>query len=520
MTNKQTKIKGAWFIPAFLFFSLILFLFPACPQPNGGNPGTGPEPPAAPAMPLVSPGNGKLILSWAAVPGADSYEVFCGKTDPGAEDIPKQTVNVPAAEISGLENGMPYYVRLRAKNSAGLSGFSPAATGTPSARLPSPSVIRGDRELAIGWAAEDEVNYEVWYGETNNAGAAGKWAGTITRSGITAGTTITGLNNGTSYYVWIKTASGEGADGFGTGTAGTPEPRVSISGDFVYVPGGTVTGSGAYAFTLTVPTDPPGYNGAGTTSTRKGVFVEGRAVTIDSFAMAKYETTQDLWFTVQDWALGHEYQFQNKKNNAPADAAKNLPVAGISWRDAVVWCNAYSEKTEREPVYRDKSGNVLKDARDAAACDGAVMDKTRSGYRLPAEAEREFAARGGDPGQRDWMFMYAGSDTADEVAWHHGNSAYQIKAAGGKKPNRLDIRDLSGNVQEWCWDWMYYAADVTAATPVDGAAYSGTSPLANQKAFNGGGVGSNVTLSCVTYRWGYTPDYTDNYVGFRVVRAP
>jgi formylglycine-generating enzyme required for sulfatase activity len=148
------------------------------------------------------------------------------------------------------------------------------------------------------------------------------------------------------------------------------------------------------------------------------------------------------------------------------------------------------------------------------------MDKTQNGYRLPTEAEREFAARGGDPGLADWMFMYAGSNTADEVAWYHGNSPYQIKPSGGKSPNRLDIYDLSGNAQEWCWDWMNYAADVPAGTPVDGAAYSAAAPLANQKAFNGGGAGSNVTMSCVTYRWGFTPDYRDNYLGFRVVYTP
>jgi formylglycine-generating enzyme required for sulfatase activity len=118
------------------------------------------------------------------------------------------------------------------------------------------------------------------------------------------------------------------------------------------------------------------------------------------------------------------------------------------------------------------------------------------------------------------MFMYAGSDTADDVAWHHGNSAYQTNTVGGKNPNRLGIYDLSGNVQEWGWDWMHYAVDVTAETPANGAAYSGTAPFADQKPFNGGGVGANVTMSCVAYRWGFTPDYRDNYVGFRVVCKP
>jgi formylglycine-generating enzyme required for sulfatase activity len=91
---------------------------------------------------------------------------------------------------------------------------------------------------------------------------------------------------------------------------------------------------------------------------------------------------------------------------------------------------------------------------------------------------------------------------------------------GGKNPNRLGLYDLSGNVQEWCWDWMHYTVDIGAETPADGAAYRGTAPFANQKAFGGGGVGSNPAMSCVSYRWGYSPDYTNPYVGFRVVRTP
>ncbi|MDR1100180.1 MAG: SUMF1/EgtB/PvdO family nonheme iron enzyme [Treponema sp.] len=508
------------FISALLLFSLVIFLFPACPQPGGENTETGPEAPAAPATPELRPGNRRLVLNWPAVPGADSYEVFCGET--GAEDTPAQTVNVPAADIPGLENGTSYYVRLRAKNSAGPSGFSPAVMGTPSVRLPAPSLVRGDNELSVGWAAEEGVEYEIWY-RNGGSGSAVKWDGGISRSGISAGTTISGLANGLSCSVWIKIAGDETAAG--VETTGTPEaPPVSPGGDFVYVPAGTITGSGDYAFSVTVPTDPPGYTGAGAATVRKGVFVEGRTVAIPSFVMAKYETTQELWFTVQDWALEKGYQFQNKKNNAPTEDNKNKPVSGVSWRDAIVWCNAYSEMVEGlEPVYYypADSGNVLKDSRNAAACDGAVMDKNKSGFRLPTEAEREFAARGGNPGLADWMYKYAGSNNADEVAWHHGNSAYQTKVVGSaKKANRLGIFDLSGNVQEWCWDWMNYAADITASTPPDGAAYSGGAPLVNQKAFNGGGVGSNITYSCVTHRWGYAPDYKDSYVGFRVVRTP
>jgi formylglycine-generating enzyme required for sulfatase activity len=166
-------------------------------------------------------------------------------------------------------------------------------------------------------------------------------------------------------------------------------------------------------------------------------------------------------------------------------------------------------------VYYSSGNAVLRNSRNSAACDGAVMDRSKNGFRLPTEAEREFAARGGDPGKDEWMFTYSGSDNADDVAWHHDNSPYQIREAGTKKPNRLGIFDLSGNVQEWGWDWMNYNIELTQFTPRDGESYSSRF---NQKPIAGGGVGSNLTMSCVADRWGFNTSYTDPYVGFRLVR--
>ena len=301
--------------------------------------------------------------------------------------------------------------------------------------------------------------------------------------------------------------------GSGGGGYTPPAPTPVDPAALVYVPGGTVTGSDSYQMTVTVPND-PAYDFPGQTSTHKGVFVAGRTLTVASFFMAKYETTRQLWYEVQSWAAARGYTFQNPIGGA--GSSPNIPVTGISWRDAVAWCNAYSEKAGLEPVYR-YGGNVIKDSTNAnaASCDGAVMDKTKSGYRLPTEAEREYAARGGDPGKADWMYLYAGSNDPDAVAWHYGNSANQLRDVGGKSPNRLGIYDLSGNAQEWGWDWMHYARDVTGTTPLDGAAYSAQF---NQKPMAGGSVGANVTYSCVAYRWGFTPDNLLGYVGFRVVR--
>ena len=393
------------------------------------------------------------------------------------------------------------------------SGDQPQDGGqeeTSALQVPAPSVIRGDGELSIGWPAEAGIAYQVLYGTTNNSVAADQWNGTI--SGSVAGTTITGLSNGTTYYVWIRAQDAEETKESSQAAAGTPEAPPSGIQGFVYVSGGTVAGNEAYAMTVTVPTNPSGYYGAGKTFNKKGIFVEGRTVELDSFFMAKYETTRQLWYEVQTWAKASNYSFQNETSE-PAEDDKNKPVSGISWRDAIVWCNAYSEKSSLQPVYYS-DGSALKDSQNTG-CDSAVMDKSKNGFRLPTEAEREFAARGGDPGKADWMFLFAGSNNADDVAWHHGNSQFTVNNVGVKNPNRLGIHDLSGNVQEWGWDWMNYSVDVTPQTPPDGWPYSS---LFSQKPMAGGGVGSNITYSCVADRWGYATNYTNLYVGFRLVR--
>ncbi|MCL2175165.1 MAG: formylglycine-generating enzyme family protein [Treponema sp.] len=396
-------------------------------------------------------------------------------------------------------------------------------TETPPEHIPETktlalSAIRGDRELSVGWTAIAGVEYEVWYGTENNIENAIKWNGTITLSSLTinstcavAGTVINNLDNAKTYYVWIKTGNK-----FSDVITEAPEssPEVILE-NFAYVTGGTVTGSHNYSMQITVPSDSI-YMNAGKTLVKQGVFVEGRKITLDSFFMAKYETTRQLWHTIQVWAEANGYSFQNKIN-APSESNKNLPISNINWRDAIVWCNAYSEMAELEPVYYHNE-TIIRDSRNvnSSACDNAVMNKNKNGYKLPTEIEREYAARGGDPGKADWMFLFSGSNNADDVAWHHGNSAYTIKYVGTKSANRLGIYDLSGNVQEWGWGWMNYNIVSDADTPIDGEIYSSRF---NQMPMAGGGVGSNITMSCAADRWGYITNYKDAYVGFRVVRT-
>jgi sulfatase modifying factor 1 len=168
------------------------------------------------------------------------------------------------------------------------------------------------------------------------------------------------------------------------------------------------------------------------------------------FYISKYAVTFEEYDRFCDDTIGIKKPDDNGRGRG------NLPVINVTWYDAVAYCNWLSEKEGLTPCYSGK-GKLTQ------------CDFSADGYRLPTEAEWEYAARGGPKSQG---YIYAGSDNPDDVAWYAGNSGGQMHPVGQKQPNELGLYDMSGNLFEWCWDWYdkdYYvsspASDPTGPPP-------------------------------------------------------
>ncbi|MET9777838.1 formylglycine-generating enzyme family protein [Streptomyces sp. NPDC006367] len=120
----------------------------------------------------------------------------------------------------------------------------------------------------------------------------------------------------------------------------------------------------------------------------------------------------------------------------------SLPVESVSWWDAARFCNALSRRDGRSPAYRFHDVG-----------EGIEWDASADGYRLPTEAEWEYACRAGTTGPH--------YGPLDEIAWYRDNSHERIHDVGGKQPSQWGLYDMLGNVWEWCWD--VYDAEVYGA---------------------------------------------------------
>ena len=257
----------------------------------------------------------------------------------------------------------------------------------------------------------------------------------------------------------------------------------------------------------------------GTAVGRDGVATPVHTVSLDGFQIGKCEVPYALWAEVKAWAESNGYIFANPGNRGSIESTSTdqHPVTMINRRDCIAWCNAYSEKEELTPVYYFTSTKTTAYRNSSTGGDISkdCVDWAENGFRLPTEAEWEYAARyidGLSVLSGDHHSGYNLNPDIGDCAWYYSNSVSSTHPVEQLQANSLGAKDMSGNVWEWCWDWH----EVYPSTPQ----HNPLGPISGTYHILRGGSWYNPVTVCRTANRGWgNLEYKHYNVGFRVCRS-
>ena len=286
----------------------------------------------------------------------------------------------------------------------------------------------------------------------------------------------------------------------------SPAPAATTDGEMASIPGGT--------FTMGDTFDSKG---------QSNYQSKPHEVTISGFRLAKYETTREEWERVHKWAISHGYS----DLAAGAGIESKHPVYQISWFDAVKWCNARSEMEGLSPCYHIDSNHSAPFRTGIVPLTPDHVSWDSNGYRLPTEAEWEFAARGGLKGKR----FPTGDTISHEIAnfknrpgvpYQSGTLSYHpvyktgtepyTAPVGSFAPNAYGLHDMAGNLSEYCWDFFAVYQEEPQVNPRG-------PQLMGSRVIRGGSWISDPDYCTVWIRTNIGPTNSrETFLGFRTAR--
>ena len=346
-------------------------------------------------------------VSWDAVKYAQSYDVYRSNSSDGTYELVAENISSTIwTDISALYGNSYYYI-VRAKNRNVVSTQSPYASVTvnPAAPTHVKAVIdENDLVVNVSW---DAVKYAESYNVYRCSSPSGTYSLIAERVTSTSWTDNNPLN-GNNYYK-VNTLYKDKISALSNAVRALDPTKgsiITVNGvafNMVKVSGGT--------FQMGATSE----QGSDAESDEKPV----HQVTLSDYYIGETEVTQELWQAVMG------------SNPSGFTGSGLLPVERVSWDD----CQTFITKL-----------NAL----------------TGMQFRLPTEAEWEFAARGGNSSQG---YKYSGSNNIVDVAWYTKNSNSKTHEVGTKAPNELGLYDMSGNVWEWCQDWYDYYSSSAQTNP-------------------------------------------------------
>ena len=346
--------------------------------------------------------------------------------------------------------------------------------------------VTGGTPVTTITATEQYTGTVTWNGSPATFAASATYTATITLT-AKSGYTLQGVSS--NFFTVAGASTVNNSANSGVITATFPQTAALSIIEMVWIPAGT--------FTMGSPAGEPN---------RYSDETQRQVTLTNGFYMGKYQVTQEQYQAV----MGTNPSYFTS-SPASGEVQARRPVETVSWYQAIVFCNRLSIMEELNPAYRINGSTNPSDwgsipTSSNSTWNAVTIEPGSNGYRLPTEAQWEYACRAGTT-----TAYNTGTSISDNTGWYTSNSNSRTHEVGKKPANAWGLYDMHGNVWEWCFDWYGTYASGAQADPA--GASSGT-----VRVLRGGSWGPSAVVLRSASRGFNGPNYWISFVGFRLVR--